>query len=102
MSDGDQTIPENSESYNLDDGVVEYFEFIVKGHKYRFKYPTTEESAKFRGLKDSVKAGKKIMAEFISKVDEGSPSFEEISKTMTVPYWRKFNEMIATEMGKEE
>src|SRR3972149_5341571 len=62
-------------NYNLDDGVVEYFEFIVKGHKYRFRHPNTEELDEIRLLtKDQKdKGGNETLYKFITKVDESSP-----------------------------
>ena len=40
--------------HNLDEGVQEYFDFIVNGFKYRFRHLNTEESEE---LKELEKAG---------------------------------------------
>ncbi len=97
--------------HNLDDGVQEYFEFIVKGHTYRFKQPNTEELDDMRTattpgdveLDDKAreaeeKESKEALFQFITSVGE-APEFKEISKKMTVPHWNRFNKMVAVEMG---
>lgn len=89
-------------THNLDEGVVEYFEFIVKGHKYRFKQPNTEETKEFGTFKDDPERALTVLSRFISKVDETSPDFEETAKQMTNPHWKRFNEMISEEMGLDE
>jgi hypothetical protein len=83
--------------HNLDDSVDEYFEFILKGHKYKFRHLNTEEMQDFIKLKDDEEKAKKELFKFIEPVDSKDPSFEEVSKTMLVPHWKKFYEMIQVE-----
>lgn len=92
----------NLSSYNLDDGVNEYFEFIVKGNTYRFKYPTTEEMEGLRKIEGDDEKATGFLLNFINKVDEKSPDFKDIQKQMTVAHWVKFREMITKEMGLNE
>ena len=39
-----------------------------------------------------------FLFQFISPVND-APPFEEISKQMLIPHWRKFRDMIETELG---
>ena len=86
---------------NLDDGIVEHFDFIIKGHTYRFRQPNTDELEELRTLKDDSEKGKEVLYKFISKISEGAPDFKKIAKKMTVPYWHRFNKMISEEMSSE-
>lgn len=88
-----------SDAYNLDDSVTEYFEFMVLGIKYKFKYMTTEEVEKIQEFAKN-KEDKKIkeyMMEFIENVVPSQPSFEKTSKKMLTSHWKNFNEMIVAE-----
>lgn len=86
--------------FDLDDSVREYFEFSVKGHKYRFNHMTTDEVEELKKLGDDDVKTKELLFKFISKVDPKSPSFKEISKKMIVPHWVNFRKMIETEFGR--
>lgn len=84
-----------AETYNLSDGVQEYFEFILKGHHYRFRHLTTEELDEFKKLKgDELQV---YIYKFITKVDPASPEFSDIAKTMISPEWANFTKMVTTE-----
>lgn len=90
-------------AHDLDAGIQESFEFIVKGHKYRFRQLNTEEIEKLQEVskdKDALKT-KEFLFQFITKVDEKSPEFAEVAKQMIAPQWKKFQEMIKKEMGIE-
>lgn len=88
-----------SEVYNLDESVQEYFEFKLKGHNYRFNHMNTEQIEELQKLKGDDKKSQEFMFKFISKVDEKSPDFTELSKQMIAPHWIKFTEMIKAEFG---
>jgi len=88
--------------HNLDEGVQEYFDFIVGGFKYRFRHLNTEESEE---LKELEKAGddskvKKFLYNFISQVDEKAPKFSETAKKMIGPQWVRFRKMIEEEYSE--
>ncbi len=100
--------------HNLDDGVQEHFEFIVKGHTYRFRQPNTEELDAIRiatlpvtedmdekATEAKSTESKEALFQFITPVGE-APEFKEVSKQMTVPHWNRFNKMVAVEMGLDE
>ena len=89
--------------YNLDEGVSEYFEFILKGFTYRFRYPTTDEleGQDIKDIKKDEESVKNVLFKFITKVDPKAPDFEEVSKKMTVPNWRNFRIMLVTEMSAD-
>ena len=88
--------------YDLDEGVLEYFEFKIKGHHYKFRYLNTEETEAFQKVIKDKKDVDELSTEFskfITKVDEKSPEFLDIINKMLPPHWRKFMEMITTEFG---
>jgi hypothetical protein len=85
--------------HNLDESVQEYFEFIVKGHNYRFRHMNTEEMEAWKDVEsDDVKA-KEYLYSFISKVNADSPEFSEVAKTMITPHWLAFKKMVQVEFG---
>jgi len=90
-----------SELYNLDEAVNEHFDFLVKGHTYRFRYMTTEETEKLASFSDKTKEDKKksddYFVSFISPVSDNAPDFIEVRKSMIIPQWKKFREMVETE-----
>ena len=88
----------NEKVYNLDDGIIEYFDFILKGNTYRFRQPNTLEMTEFGVLKDKPELMVKTMSRFITKVTENAPDFEDIANTLTVQYWRRFNEMLEEQL----
>lgn len=83
--------------HNLDDGVVESFDFILNGNTYTFRHLTTDE------MRDMAKQDQEkmldFMYQFISVKTEGAPAFSEVAGKMTAPKLRKFVEMVKTEMG---
>ena len=86
--------------YDLDSGISEYFEFILKGNTYRFRYPTTRESfeaKKLTGVSDE--ESKAFMVKFVSKVDEKTPDFADIIEDLNVKYWAKFIDMVTKELS---
>lgn len=86
--------------YDLDQDIAEYFEFKIQGNLYRFRYLTAEEMEKVgTALEKDPKKLNEFFQSFITKVDEKSPDFSEISKKMLMPQLVKFNEMIKAEFG---
>lgn len=85
-----------SEIHNLDE-VQEYFEFIVGGHTYRFRFFNTEETEEMQKFVNDDQKTKEFLFKFITKKDETSPDFSEVSKKMTVPQWIKFRKMLEVE-----
>lgn len=87
--------------HNLDDGIIEHFDFVILGHKYRFRQPNTEELDQLRVLReaeDKLDETRSYFYQFITPVDT-APAFEEIAKKLTVPHWKRFNAMVEAEMG---
>lgn len=91
----------DSKVYNLDEGIQEYFEFIIKGNKYKFRHLNTEEMEKFRDVAEDEEKAKTFLFDFISKENEDSPDFSEIAKQMIAPQWIKFRKMLFSEMSDE-
>jgi hypothetical protein len=85
--------------HDLDEGVVEYFEFKLFGNLYRFKQMNTEEVAKMREFGEDADRVQEYLYTFISPVDEKTPSFLDVSKKMTIPHLQKFQKMIRQEFG---
>jgi len=89
-----------NQPYNLDTDVSEYFEFILKGNTYRFRYPTTREAFEAKKLENApLEESKKYLIQFISKVDEKSPDFQDVIDDVNVVYWSKFNDMVIRELS---
>lgn len=87
-------------SYNLDEQVPEGFEFVVGGHTYRMRYPTTEEILDGQNKKGEQEQLKWLYS-FISATEEGVPSIEEALARVNVKVLQKFNHMIKSEFGAE-
>ena len=67
--------------HNLDEQVQEYFEFIVKGHKYKFRHMTTEEIEELRKIEDNEEKSKEFLYSFITKEEETAPNSQRSLKT---------------------
>ncbi|MCZ2140814.1 MAG: hypothetical protein LC096_05415 [Bacteroidia bacterium] len=88
-----------NQPYNLDTDVSEYFEFIIKGNTYQFRYPTTRELEEFNGIDEkSEDKTKEFLAKFISKVDEKSPDVVDLLNSVNIKYWVRFSNMVKTEL----
>lgn len=89
-------------THNLDEGIVEYFEFVLFGHSYKFKQPSTEEIDELVSVKDDpekIDQLKEFFYKFITPASEGAESFAVVAKKMTIPHWKRFNAMVAAEVG---
>lgn len=94
-------------TYNLD-SEKEYFEFSIFGGLYHFRLPTFEEGETFDAIdrndeklpaKEVTKKRLEYLASFITKANEKALDFQELTKKMTAAHWKKFNEMVKTEMS---
>lgn len=90
--------------YNLDENIYEYFEFIVKGHRYKFRQLNTEELKELQTLAKGNDEDKiqEYLFQFITKVDADTPEFPEIAKKMITKQWIKFRKMLVSEMSDEQ
>lgn len=92
-----------NQPYDLDSGISEYFEFILKGNTYRFRYPTTREASEAKELENkSEKESKDFMIKFVTKVDEKSPDFGDIIDDLSVKYWSRFISMVTKELTSDD
>lgn len=119
-----------NEVYNLNEGISESFVFEVNGHRYNFRYPTTEEAEKLAVVRSSdrinelsskkdkttdeqaeldslreneSKAVKDFLSDlfrFITKEKDDSPDFSEVFPKLTVPQQRAFRKMLEAELGQ--
>lgn len=87
-----------TQMYNLDD-VQEYFEFTIFSKKYRFRQPNPEELEKLKTLGSDEEKMKSFLDTLVTKVDADALDFMDVIKKMTIPHWKKFNEMIKTELS---
>ncbi len=85
--------------YDFDKDLNEYFEFTVRGIKYRFQQLNTDEMAKLKELEKDEVGSKDFLNQFITPVTPGDPTFGEISKKMIAPQWNRFQAMIKTEFS---
>lgn len=87
-----------NQPYNLDDA-TEFFEFTLKGNKYKMRYPTTEEVEKAQKDQGKDQDPQKIqewMFSFIEPVDD-APDFKGELKKSSVKVLTRFNQMIEAE-----
>lgn len=88
--------------HNLDESVAEHFDFIVKGHTYRFRHLNTEEFKQLMKLEekdDSETSIAEFFKQFIAPISKDAPSFDDVYKKMTLPHLRRFTQMIREEFG---
>lgn len=91
--------PQIDKVHDLDDSVLEYFEFRLKGHIYRFRHMNTDEAEELQKLENDEEKSKQFIFGFITKVDPNSPDFSDLAKQMIIPHWRRFRKMIEVEMN---
>jgi hypothetical protein len=85
--------------HKLDDGVQEYFEFEIKGHRYQFRHMTLDELKHLQEIEKKDEESREYLYSFITSVDEKSPAFPEIAKTLLTPHWIKFRKMVESEFS---
>ena len=86
--------------HNLDEGIVEYFEFKLLDHQYKFRHLNTDEVAELQKVGNDDTAMKKFLYQFITPCDEKSPAFADVVGKMLVPHWKNFKAMILAEFGQ--
>lgn len=85
--------------YDLTKDVQEYFEFTIDEHKYRMRYPTTEEALESDKLKDDpIKAGEWVHR-FVEPVSENAPPIMDLLNKSSVKVLQNFTQMVKTEFG---
>lgn len=89
-----------SQTHNLDEGVSETFNFVVKGHEYTFRHLNTEEMEEARKIATDEEKAKAFLYQFISKVKPESPDFSEVAKGMITSQWKNFRAMLKVEIGE--
>jgi hypothetical protein len=85
--------------HDLDEGVIEYFEFKIFGNVYKFRHMNTEEIKVMSGFGSDGMKAQEYLNTFITPVDPKDPKFEEVQKKMTVPHLLKFQNMVKEEFG---
>lgn len=90
-----------AQTHVLDKDVAEYFTFSIRGHEYRFRYLTMPELEKMKEIESDEAKSRAYLFSFISKVNESSPDFEEVQKTMLAPHWLRFRDMIKAEFSAQ-
>jgi hypothetical protein len=92
----------SNHTYNLDESVNEGFEFILGGHTYKMRYPTTEEIQKGQEFKDNSPEQMDWLYSFISCDDKDAPLIKDAMKKVNVIKLQKFATMLKTEFTGEE
>lgn len=88
--------------HNLDEGQAEYFEFILEGNGYLFRYPTTEEVRALKPVfsetvgENSEQEQLKALYKFITP-KEGSPDIAKVMGKVNIKKQQRFAQMIASE-----
>lgn len=85
--------------YDFDKDLTEYFEFTVRGFKYRVQHLNTEQMAQLKEIQADDKKSQEFLGQFITPVAPEAPSFAEVSKKMIAPQWNRFQAMIKTEFS---
>lgn len=91
-----------NEPYNFDEQPVpEYFEFIVGGHKYRMRFPTTEELEKAYSFIDDPEKATEYQYSFVQAIEEGAPVLAENLKDKSIIIRNRINAAIQKEFQRE-
>lgn len=85
-------------NYNLDEG-SEYFTFTVKGHNYKFRYPTLEEADKFKEVAEDDEKARELIFKYVEPVDEKTPPIKDIFMKLNIKESQRFLQMITTEFN---
>lgn len=88
-----------SDLHNLDEAIADDFGFVLNGHEYRMRYPTTEEVVKAQDLKENSKEQLGWLYQFVTPVKPDSPAIKDALNGVNVKKLRKFTEMITEEFG---
>lgn len=86
-------------SYDLTKDIQEYFEFNIDEHRYKMRYPTTEEALEAEKLReDPLKAGEWVQ-KFITPISDNAPDITELLNKSNVRVLRNFTNMIKAEFS---
>lgn len=93
-----------SNTHNLDENVEESFTFVLGGHTYTMRYPTTEEIFELQKIQetdpdDSTKV-LEWMYDFVDQPD-GAPKVKDALANMNIKVLQNFNKMIMAEFAIE-
>lgn len=88
----------NDKIYNLDESVVEYFEFSVGGHAYKFRHMTIEELESMTKVDSDYTKFIEYLNKFIEKKEPESPDFTDAAKKFTTQHWLAFRKMLDVEI----
>lgn len=86
-----------SSVHNLDDGVSEAFEFVLEGHHYLMKYPTTDDMDEIAKETDNDKVNKKLYS-YITAVSKDSPKFSDLIRRVSIKKGSRFIAMLQEEI----
>lgn len=95
-------VPQLDKLHNLDDGIVEYFDFQLFGHIYRFRHMNSEELQKMQTFGEDHDGVQEYFYQFITKLKDDSPEFVDVSKKMTIAHLMAFQRMIKKEFGADD
>lgn len=84
-------------SYDLTKDVAEYFEFTIKEHRYRMRYPNVEETLEADKLKDDPLKSGEWVYKFIEKVSDDAPDIGELLAHSSVKVLNNFTAMVKKE-----
>ena len=82
--------------HNLDEQ-SEYFEFILGGNKYTFRYPTTEEIADMKKLMESENVDEQAQIDWFLQFVEGNPKLADVFPKITIKQQQNFLKMVMAE-----
>lgn len=82
--------------HNLDLDNAEYFEFILKGHTYRMRYPSPKELKEIGEEKDPKVQEQKVY-DYIEPVTPDAPVLKELLEIIPINVLNKFNKMVTEE-----
>lgn len=89
-----------SNLHNLDDQVEDDFGFILNGHEYRMRYPTTEETVKAQDIEEDTNKQLDWLYSFIKPVKPDSPPIKDALANVNVKKLQKFTQMVTTELSE--
>lgn len=89
-----------SDLHNLDEQAADDFGFILNGHEYRMRYPTTEETVKAQDAKDDTEKQLEWLYGFITPVKPESPQIKEALAKVNVKKLQKFTAMVTAEFSE--
>lgn len=90
-----------SELHNLDEGISEYFQFVLGGFTYKMKYPNTKEIVNIAAEKNTEKQ-MDLVYSFITSSEESAPKIKDALTQANIKVLQRFNAMIKKEFLDNE